>query len=669
MVAKIYHTTVFLLICNITVSAQDADTLPPSQLHPIYIVEQKPSFATTSRNISTLTNSEMKEYGAQTLSDALASLPGVSQLTTGAISKPVIRGMYGNRLQVNVAGLRLEDQQWEDEHGLGLSDIGVERVELIKGPAALLFGADALGGVINVIEEKGGNEAGLQQNINLKAFSNTRGIGVDYGLKFNQSRSTFLLRAGHENHADYADGDGRRAPNTLFSLSNLKLSWILNGKKLSSENRFLSAYNRFGFIADSSDISKYDEMPRWNRSFEGSNHNVLYAVFSSKNTFHFSDKSTLAITGGIQSNRRQEQERSNRVDLNLWLYTFNLSAQWERQLAGNWVWTNGAGGMFQLNQNFGGRIIVPDARVREGSIFSYLNKKQTFGRMVGHFETGLRLNTRRVNTFETGNFNLPGSGLPAFAQSYNSLNWAVGQSLVAEHFSLKANVETGFRPGNLSELAANGLHEGTSNWYIGNPDMKVEQCLNSELSATWRRGIVALRGAVFRNQFRNYIYLAPTNEEYFGFTIYRYLQSDATLQGFEAGISLETNDLYSISVDYSFLDARKSNGDWLPFSPANRLLVSGKYSLPWLKTDHRKAFVSIGAQVVDAQHHIAEGETTTPAYWLLQAGAGISFRSLRILLSGRNLLNQVYNDHLSRLKVYGVRDIGRNIVVNIGWQF
>jgi outer membrane receptor for ferrienterochelin and colicin len=87
------------------------------------------------------------------VSDAVAKLPGVSQLTTGVgISKPVIRGLYGNRVQVNTLGLRFDNQQWQDEHGLGVGTDGVDRVEVIKGPAALQYGSEAIGGVLNILE-------------------------------------------------------------------------------------------------------------------------------------------------------------------------------------------------------------------------------------------------------------------------------------------------------------------------------------------------------------------------------------------------------------------------------------------------------------------------------------------------------------------------------------
>jgi iron complex outermembrane receptor protein len=108
----------------------------------------------TSFNIQSLSIGKIRQSGALNISDALSKLPGISQLTTGpAISKPVIRGLYGNRVLAVLSGLKFDNQQWQDEHGLGLNDVGIDRIEVIKGPASLLYGSEAIGGILNIIEE------------------------------------------------------------------------------------------------------------------------------------------------------------------------------------------------------------------------------------------------------------------------------------------------------------------------------------------------------------------------------------------------------------------------------------------------------------------------------------------------------------------------------------
>ena len=167
----------------------------------------------------------------------------------------------------------------------------------------------------------------------------------------------------------------------------------------------------------------------------------------------------------------------------------------------------------------------------------------------------------------------------------------------------------------------------------------------------------------------DFIYLNPANEEISGYSIYRYEQTDATFNGFEAGISIEKAGIFNFSLDYSYLDARKDDGSWLPMIPANRLLFDSKYYLPPIAPAWQNAFISFGVNYTQEQDNREPFEPPTPGYCILNAGAGVNIRSVRILLTCRNLTDQFYFDHLSRLKYYGLYDMGRNIVLNVGWQF
>ena len=664
---KKYFLIIIIVSRALTTNAQ-TDSVRTIVLNSVYVTEKKPTFNTTSREVVALTNTEMKEKGAQTVSEALSSIPGVSQITTGAISKPVIRGLYGDRIQINVAGLKLEDQQWEDEHGLGLSDVGVERIELIKGPASLMFGSGAMGGVVNIVEEDLPESGTTKQNLNFKLFSNTYGAGLDYGFK-KSGKNTFLLRAGIESHADYSDGSGNRIPNTRFALYNLNLGYIIQREHFKSENRLLASFNEFGFIADSADLHEDENEPRLSREFEEAHHTVLFLLFSSKNSIHLNESTELNVTMGIQNNLRQQQERSDEVDLSLLLNTFSLNTSLRKQLNNNWTITNGIAGMFQTNTNYASRIIVPDAFIAEGSAFSYVNRRQQSGRVNGNFEAGLRYDHRQIITHQTGSQVSPAIELAPFNKGFNNINGSLGESLNFKNLLIKFDLSSGFRTGNLAELSANGLHEGTPNWYLGNRNMKVEQCLNADISASWQYKWLSLRGSVFSNRFYNFIYLRPTNDELFGFNLFRYEQTNATLQGFEAGASIENKKYFSLSLDYSYLDAHRDDGTWLPFSPANRFLFDSKYFLPLRSSKYHNAFISFGINSVQKQDHIDAYEIPSPGYWLINAGAGMSFKSVRLLLTCRNLTDQKYYDFLSRLKYYGLNDIGRNIVLNLGWQF
>jgi iron complex outermembrane recepter protein len=654
------------------------------ELPTTYIVEAKPSFNASSRHIVALTNSEMKEQGAISLSDALAKLPGVSQLTTGGISKPVIRGMYGNRLQINVLGMRFDNQQWQDEHGLGLSDMGVERVELIKGAAALMHGSDAMGGVVNVIEENfpyfEGDCFGMTKNpteiqsLNLKTFSNTYGIGADYGYK-KYGKNTLILRGGFESHGDYSDGNNTRILNTRFANYNFKAGYLISKSRFNSENRAHISFSQFGFILDTNERKAIDN--RLSRTFDGPHHSVFFTLLTSKNTFFLDNSSKLIVSGGVHSNLRQEQEGGNRISLNMFLNTFTLKTDYEKTFGNDWRLINGIAGMLQTNTNYGSRIIVPDATTTEGSVYSYMRKSFLQNKL--NLETGLRYDLRHIQTFLTSDLNLPTSPVAPFSRNFDALNGAFGLAYAKGFqwgsFDIKSDFATGFRSANLAELSADGLHEGTKRWEIGDVNLKTERCFNLDVSSNWRFDVpnsnnsqIILRGSVFRNRFLNYIYLSATGKEYVGFDIYSYKQSDAVLKGFEAGVAYE-NRTFKLSSDYSFLDARRDDGTWLPFTPANRLQNELKVYFLNRKNHFTNTYFKIGMTNVDPQNHPAEFEILSPKYTLFNAGIGTTYKHLRASITGNNLANKLYSDHLSRYQYFGIRDKGRDIVLTFSYQF
>src|SRR5690606_25779645 len=126
---------------------------------------------------------QLKAAGSMTLAQGITNIPGVSNVSTGmGIGKPVIRGLSSNRVLVYAQGVRLENQQFGDEHGLGLSDAGVESVEVIKGPASLLYGSDAMGGVLYLNPEKFAISNTTQGDVNLDYYSNTYGLSGNVGV-------------------------------------------------------------------------------------------------------------------------------------------------------------------------------------------------------------------------------------------------------------------------------------------------------------------------------------------------------------------------------------------------------------------------------------------------------------------------------------------------------
>ena len=195
-----------------------------------------------SQNVMKVAHETMKNLsrkGTSTLIEGLATIPGVSQVSTGAsIGKPVIRGLSGNRVLVYSQGVRVENQQFGDEHGLGLNDAGVESVEVIKGPASLLYGSDALGGVLYFNPEKFANANTYKVNFSQKLFANTLGSNSSLGVKTSTDNWKFLARGTMNTHSDYTTADGERVTNTRYQENDFKTGIGYSDASFSSVLRY-----------------------------------------------------------------------------------------------------------------------------------------------------------------------------------------------------------------------------------------------------------------------------------------------------------------------------------------------------------------------------------------------------------------------------------------------
>jgi iron complex outermembrane recepter protein len=619
-------------------------------------------------NIVQLPLSALNKSGFYNLSDAISSLPGVSQLTTGpGISKPVIRGLYGNRIQVTLNGLRFDNQQWQDEHGLGLSDVGVDRVEVIRGPASVLYGSDAIGGVVNIVDEKPAAVNTTINNLTAKLYANTYGLALSYGRSRSSEHQWNRFRIGIDNHADYSDGEDERVLNSRFASYNLKSSWGSTRSDRVRVTTLMVSHSMFGFVFDS--LNRKTEDARLSRSFDGPHHAVSFAQLSSENTIFKSD-AEIKINAGFISNLRLEDEGGGGISLSMLLNTLNAAGQVTRRFATNGEVTSGLATFFQANTNFGGRVIIPDAINGELSFFS-LYKRHVSNFM---FEGGLRYDLKYIETFATRNLNVIGNDSPTeeilpFGKLYHAFNFSLGATYaIADNFHLKGIASTGFRPGNLAELSSNGLHEGTLRWEIGIPQAKLERNLNLEGSLNYHSPSLRTSISIYRNAFRNFFFLAPDGSEFFGFQVYHFRQRDAQLKG--GDLSFEWNPDIRIGFEgsYSFIEATMSNGGHLPFIPANKVNGEMRVNLNAFGPLLNPSF-SVGGNYAFDQTHPAEFETKTADYFLLNCAFDFCWNNVNAGLSARNILNENYYDHLSRYKYYGIANMGRSIMLIIKLKF
>jgi iron complex outermembrane receptor protein len=195
----------------------------------------------------------LKENGAVSLIDVIATIRGVSQISTGnSIGKPVIRGLSGNRVLVYSQGVRMENQQFGEEHGLGLNASGIESVEVIKGPASLLYGSDALGGVVYFNPEKYAPYQEKSADFEQSYFTNTQGTSSSFGVKASPSNFKFLMRGNYRSHADYEVPNKDQIINTRFIEKDFKSGIGYSNSKIATDFRY--NYNNLNLGLPEEDI-------------------------------------------------------------------------------------------------------------------------------------------------------------------------------------------------------------------------------------------------------------------------------------------------------------------------------------------------------------------------------------------------------------------------------
>ncbi len=657
-------TVLFLFIHIVCDGQSDIDSV--NMIQEIVITGFLPnSPKLTSVNIELYTLKAINEKAPFNLSDALARLPGVAQMTTGnSISKPVIRGLYGNRIMISLSGLRFDNQQWQDEHGLGLSHIGISRVEIIKGPAALLYGSDAVGGVINVIEETPGRE-GIKADAGTQLFSNSRGTLTDIGLQKLKNKKWWRVRAGYENHADYRDGENIRVLNSRAKGYYLKAGFGFDRPKWKQENSYNFSNNLYGFIIDDLATSFAADAP-WSRKMAGPHHIVMLNLLNSQNTFRLK-RSVLKLNAGIQSNSRREDEGGGQISLNMHLVSALQKLHWEKELNRRVTLVANQQFSFINNTNYGGRIIIPDADMTEASAGGYM--KISFPKII--IEAGAGASVKNIKTFETRTLNSAGKEIRPFHRTNFTGNVMLGFVYTpSDHLLLKTNTSTGYRAPNLAELSSNGIHEGVYRFEIGDPEMRMERNLNTDLTAEYSAKHIFFSASVYYNRFFDYIYLAGTNQSYFGFPVFRYRQQGARLLGGEFAANLKPFRAHTIEIKENFTvtNGLLDDGSYLPFIPAYRLNTSVKAKKP-LSGHRHIAYIEPELQYVFKQSHPAQFETATPGYLLINIYSGIDIISgkgnWKLALACKNLTDKKYMDHLSRLKYYGLSNEGINFVFSV----
>ena len=638
--------------------------------------------------------------------ESLTKIGGVSTLATGpAISKPVIRGLSYNRVLTINDGVRQEGQQWGDEHGIEVDEASVNKIELLKGPASIIYGSDAMAGVVNIITNVPVPVNTIKANLSSNYQTNNNLSTINLNIGGNKNGFNWNIYTSNKAAGDYKNKYDGRVFNSKFTENNIGGYAGYNGK-WGFSHLLVSSFNlKAGLIGGERDSAGYFiknlaggiTERATSQDFKSSTplipyQHIRHFKIASDNNIKMG-KNNLTFNLGYQQNRREEFGNPDDVNeraLFFDLQTFTYTAQFHLAEKKNWKTSIGVNGMQQHNTNKGVEQLIPDYNLFDFGIYAFTQKIINKLTISG----GLRFDNRNV---DAGNL-LDGSTVKGngFKKTFSNVSGSIGLAAqVTKAINLKFNIAKGFRAPSIPELASNGAHEGTIRYEYGNNNLKSETSIQLDGGVEYSAEHVSIGLSAFYNSFDNFIFYRKLQAAAGGdslinlngnnLTAFKFDQTKAALTGLEATLDIHPHPLDWLHILNTFsivsgqLRTPIEGNKFLPFIPATKLATEFKGSFNSLTKNIHNFYVKFEVDNTFDKKHVFtvyNTETKTAGYTLLNAGIGADFVNTKnktlfsLSFSAINIADVAYQNHLSRLK-YAEENLatGRTGVFNMGRNF
>jgi iron complex outermembrane receptor protein len=675
----------FAVLLTLPVSAQERDSIASIHLDTVVIVKSAAKTASLASTLSVETIDErfLREHFTGNLIKTLEHTPGIHSMDIGAgFSKPMIRGMGFNRISVVENGIKQEDQQWGDDHGLELDVFNAERIVIRKGPASILYGSDAMGGTIELTPFLPPEENQFRGEAVLLGKSINENAGASLMMALKKDRWFAKFRYSEQHFGDYRIPTdtivyltqklpvyGRKLKNTAGFERNAAFYGSYRNRRYYADYAVSNVYQRVGFFPGSHGI------PDASLVQDDGNSRNIGLPYSNVNHLKISTHQQYAwdeVIGywdaGFQDNRRQEWSRfhthyENQLppekdpdkELEFSLQTFSSSLKAKRIASGRWEHTAAWDVQYQQNAVGGYSFLLPEYR-RLTSGLSWLSNFRPTKRLL--ISGGIRYDYGGIGSsgrnFRSGDF----SGSLGIVWNPDDLQ------------VIKFNIGRSFRLPGANELLVDGVHHGTFRYEQGDASLSSERAWQLDASYTLENKRLTLGIMPFFSWFGNYIYLRPTGEwselQHAG-QIYRFSETEALFAGAEVSLEIKlfAHLSYHFNGEYVHTCNRKAHTP-LSFSPPASFRNTLEY--------RRKKFQTyLEVHSIAAQNRIATNEDPTPGANLIHWGASTHFSAggmeADVTVSVQNLLNTTYFNHLSFYRKVEIPEPGRNIQILIKIPF
>jgi iron complex outermembrane recepter protein len=620
---------------------------------------------------SALNQEQLQRRAAVGIGDVIDGQPGVTVRSFGpAPSRPVIRGLDGDRVVMLQNGEKTGDlSETAADHAVSIDPLGVERIEVVRGPASLLYGSSALGGVVNILD---------------RSVPTDWRPGLAGGAAFHGATVNDLLEGsagavyGTESWAvtgrgTLRDSDDLRTPGGVLAGSYTRLASGSTGAGVRTANGTAGVAvtlldHTYGLPDDVDDPREgvLINMERWN--VQGRGQWQLPG---------FIQEVELRGNGGgyfheeVASALNEDDAIEEDVALDFRTRSLNSSLVMRHGSVGRIA--QGAFGLsFQWRDLFNGgdEALSPDGRslALAGYLFEEIPLRPGVRAQVG-----LRSELQRLNAISNDRFSPDRGNFTDETRTTVTLAGSMGLHIrPTDEWEVGVQFARAHRAPLVEESFANAAHLSAGTYEIGDPSLKNEIGYGLDVVSRWGSARTQTEVAVFFNQINDFVVLRPTNEidQRTGYPILRYAGTDARIYGGEASVEFTPTRTVTLGATADLVRAEERDGTRtpLPAIPPARLMLEGRL-------DPGTWWGGASARFVARQGEVAPEEEDTDGYLLLGLETGVRILDGRgrggqsIVLRVENLLDAEYRDHLSRVESRALPMPGRNIKLVYRWTF
>lgn len=627
--------------------------------------------------VTTINATELAKNRGATITDSLESQPGVAVRSFGAgSSRPIIRGFDGDRVLVMQDGVRTGDLSSQSaDHGVSIDPASLDRLEVVKGPATLLYGSNAVGGVVNAITPQDAFRsapfAGMFGAASIDAGTTNDQFGGNGSMQYGRGQWMVFGSGGARRTGDYSTPAGQ-VENSATALSSARggVGWVGTHRFFNAGGQWESS--RFGIPFagsfhehdsgdDESEVPDIDvKAGKRDVRIDAGLRSLQQAFLDSvKVTFNYTDyeHDEIETIAGVDEIGTQFSNKTSTV-----------RGEIEHQRQGKMTGRLGVEWFGRDYDVVGDEALAPPTRQTAAAIFAYeeLNFERYRLQFGGRVErTAYQPGARQAHV------DTPGEEIheppPVHDRTFVGASGSVGvHASIGKDGAFVANLTGASRAPALEELYNFGPHVGNLAFEIGNPDLELERTIGIDLSLRSRAPRVQAEFNFFVYDISNFVFLEFTGDIEHGLREANYLQGDSRFIGFEGSGSFELGGESHLHASLSYVQAKLTEADQhLPRIPP----LSGRVELevPWRK-------FTFSPEVVFAadQGDVSPGETPTAGYGVLNIGGTYFLLSGHgthaITVKGFNLTNAEYRRHTSFIKDL-TPEIGRGVRVTYTLRF